>query len=151
MQGSWVGALMPVAILLLRPFAYPVITLLLMGLNSFCSTYIGSVKWSLMSDCVDYGRWKTGKFAPGAYASIFSFLEKVMKSLSGAIVGFALGRAGFSEGAQAQGAIVLALIVFSSLPCPCSATLPRLSPCGFRDRCGNLPADESECTGGRAG
>lgn len=130
-QGSWVGALMPVAILLLRPFAYPVITLLLMGLNSFCSTYIGSVKWSLMSDCVDYGRWKTGKFAPGAYASIFSFLEKVMKSLSGAIVGFALGRAGFSEGAQAQGAIVLALIVFSSLPCPCSATLPRLSPCGF--------------------
>ena len=109
-QGSWVGALMPVAILLLRPFAYPVITLLLMGLNSFCSTYIGSVKWSLMSDCVDYGRWKTGKFAPGAYASIFSFLEKVMKSLSGAIVGFALGRAGFSEGAQAQGAIVLALL-----------------------------------------
>ena len=117
-QGSWVGALMPVAILLLRPFAYPVITLLLMGLNSFCSTYIGSVKWSLMSDCVDYGRWKTGKFAPGAYASIFSFLEKVMKSLSGAIVGFALGRAGFSEGAQAQGAIVLALIVFFQFAVP---------------------------------
>ena len=143
---------MPVAILLLRPFAYPVITLLLMGLNSFCSTYIGSVKWSLMSDCVDYGRWKTGKFAPGAYASIFSFLEKVMKSLSGAIVGFALGRAGFSEGAQAQGGDRAgADRVFPVCRAHARPHCLDYLHAVFRDRCGNLPADESECTGGRAG
>lgn len=48
----------------------------------------------MLADCTDYETYRSGKFAPGMIGTMFSFIDKLLSSLSGLIVGIALAVAG---------------------------------------------------------
>lgn len=51
----------------------------------------------MVADCADYETYKTGKFIPGIMGTLFSLVDKLVSSLSGTIVGLAVGFIGFSN------------------------------------------------------
>lgn len=60
-----------------------------------CVTYVSmSTLTPLIADCSDYETYRSGRYVPGMVATIFSFIDKLLSSLSTLIVGFALTYAG---------------------------------------------------------
>lgn len=60
-----------------------------------CVTYVSmSTLTPLIADCSDYETYRSGRYVPGMVATIFSFIDKLLSSLSTLIVGFALAYAG---------------------------------------------------------
>ena len=51
----------------------------------------------MVADCADYETYKSGKFIPGIMGTMFSLVDKLVSSLSGTIVGLAVGFIGFSN------------------------------------------------------
>ena len=51
----------------------------------------------MVADCADYEPYKSGKFIPGLMGTMFSLVDKLVSSLSGTIVGLAVGIIGFSN------------------------------------------------------
>ncbi|MGN1307863.1 MAG: MFS transporter [Faecousia sp.] len=48
----------------------------------------------MLADCTDYETYRSGRFVPGMIGTIFSFVDKLLSSLSNLIVGLALTFAG---------------------------------------------------------
>lgn len=48
----------------------------------------------MLADCTDYETYRSGKFVPGMIGTMFSFIDKLLSSLSSLIVGIALTVAG---------------------------------------------------------
>ncbi|MBE7001488.1 MAG: sugar transporter [Ruminococcaceae bacterium] len=51
----------------------------------------------MVADCADYETYKTGKFIPGIMGTLFSLVDKLVSSLSGTVVGLAVGFIGFQN------------------------------------------------------
>ena len=51
----------------------------------------------MVADCADYETYKSGKFIPGIMGTMFSLVDKLVSSLSGTVVGLAVGFIGFSN------------------------------------------------------
>lgn len=51
----------------------------------------------MIADCTDYEVARTGVYAPGIIGTIFSFVDKVVSSLSSTIVGFLLAGIGYTS------------------------------------------------------
>ncbi len=51
----------------------------------------------MVADCADYETYKSGKFIPGIMGTMFSLVDKLVSSLSGTIVGLAVGWIGFAN------------------------------------------------------
>ena len=51
----------------------------------------------MIADCTDYEVARTGAYAPGIIGTIFSFVDKVVSSLSTTIVGFLLAGIGYTS------------------------------------------------------
>ena len=60
------------------------------------------VLWALVTDCIDYGEYKTGKHYEGTLYSLYSFARKVGMGIGAAFGSYALGWAGFVSGAKQQ-------------------------------------------------
>jgi len=64
------------------------------------------VVWALVTDCIDFAEYQTGKHYEGTLFSFYSFARKVGMGLGSAIGSFALGWVGFVSGAKSQSAEV---------------------------------------------
>ncbi len=51
----------------------------------------------MVADCADYETYQSGKFIPGIMGTMFSLVDKLVSSLSGTVVGLAVGFIGFSN------------------------------------------------------
>lgn len=51
----------------------------------------------MVADCADYETYKSGKFIPGIMGTMFSLVDKLVSSLSGTVVGLAVGIIGFAN------------------------------------------------------
>ncbi|MGN1019757.1 MAG: MFS transporter [Aristaeellaceae bacterium] len=51
----------------------------------------------MLADCTDYETYRSGRFVPGMIGTIFSFVDKLLSSLSNLIVGIALTIAGVGD------------------------------------------------------
>jgi Na+/melibiose symporter-like transporter len=51
----------------------------------------------MIADCADYEWYKNGKNVPGIMGSIFSFVDKMVSSLSASIVGFTIAAIGYRD------------------------------------------------------
>ena len=71
-----------------------------MSLNALCRRLTAQNVDPMIADVVDYHTFKTGKFMPGMIASAFSFIDKVISSFAGSIVGLLMGLAGYHANAQ---------------------------------------------------
>ncbi len=92
---------------LLLVFGTP--TDLLKGLNLFTLCFLvlrvttsgfagisGNIVIPMTADCADYETYRTGKYVPGLMGTLFSFVDKVISSLSSMIVGLMLAAIGFT-------------------------------------------------------
>ncbi|WP_202171409.1 MFS transporter [Bacillus sp. USDA818B3_A] len=98
--GAWINLIFSVSLLLFRPFDVVPVFILLMSLNTLCRRLTAQNVDPMIADVVDYHTYKTGKFIPGMVASSFSFIDKVISSFAGSIVGLLMGLAGYHANAQ---------------------------------------------------
>jgi GPH family glycoside/pentoside/hexuronide:cation symporter len=88
------------------------IVLLLIG-NVIVSLGVGfgmSLVFVMISDCVDYGEWKSGVKAEGLLSAAASFGQKVGAGLGTAIAAWLLGFGGYSASLKTQPASALTAI-----------------------------------------
>ncbi|MCP4750390.1 MAG: glucuronide permease [Proteobacteria bacterium] len=100
--GSWGCILIGLLMIIVRPFDPAQLVLLIVF---FClSTAIGAVTNQnvipMIADAADYENWRSGRFVPGMIGTAFSFIDKVISSLSTSIVGIALGWIGYKSGME---------------------------------------------------
>jgi glycoside/pentoside/hexuronide:cation symporter, GPH family len=60
------------------------------------------VVWAVVTDCLDYNEYITGKRYDGTMYSIYTFSRKVGSALASSIAGYGLGLIGFVSGAAVQ-------------------------------------------------
>lgn len=61
----------------------------------FGSSFINTLNWVLVSDCVEYGEWKTGQRGEGIVYSFYTFSRKLSQALAGFIPGITLAFVGY--------------------------------------------------------
>ncbi|MGL5433888.1 MAG: MFS transporter [Lachnospiraceae bacterium] len=74
--------------------AMPIVFLSLFLVQKVVFSMASGVTLPMVADCTDYERYRTGKFVPGMMGTVFSFVDKLLSSLSTLIQGFALTLAG---------------------------------------------------------
>lgn len=57
----------------------------------------GNIVIPMIADCADYEVHQSGRFIPGMMGTIFSFVDKMVSSVSTALIGFLLASIGFKE------------------------------------------------------
>ncbi|MDO4267065.1 MAG: glycoside-pentoside-hexuronide (GPH):cation symporter [Eubacteriales bacterium] len=71
------------------------------GLNlaaSLGQTVFIMLIWAMVTDCLDYGEWITGKRNDGSMYSIYTFSRKIGSTLASTIAAFSLGAIGYVSG-----------------------------------------------------
>ena len=68
--------------------------------------FTSALNWALVSDCVEYGEWKTGIHSEGLVYSFFTYFRKLSQALAGFIPGIVLAMVGYVPN-QAQTATAL--------------------------------------------
>jgi GPH family glycoside/pentoside/hexuronide:cation symporter len=116
--GTWIAIGVASIFLIIRPFSQLWFFIPIMALGSIFGGLVGNTKWVMIADCVDYGFWKSGKFAPAVYNSIFSFVGKLSLSISGALIAAILPFAGFADNnlPQGQGVLIALLVLQFAIP-----------------------------------
>lgn len=72
-----------------------------------CFTFFGSalpnsLNWAMVSDCTDYGEWKSGVRNEALTYSAFTWFRKVSQALAGFIPGLVLGIVGYVANSEIQ-------------------------------------------------
>ena len=75
----------------------PLPFLVMLCVYSGCFQISGGLAIPMVADCADYELYRTGKFVPGIMGTLFSFVDKLISSLSTMLVGFALAAVGMSR------------------------------------------------------
>ncbi|MFS0777080.1 MFS transporter [Neobacillus sp. 3P2-tot-E-2] len=115
--GAWINLIFSVSLLLFRPFDVVPVFILLMSLNTLCRRLTAQNVDPMIADVVDYHTYKTGKFMPGMIASSFSFIDKVISSMAGSIVGLLMGLAGYHANAEPTTALFwTSLLIYLGFP-----------------------------------
>lgn len=71
--------------------------LVLFVIASATKTLTAGLVQPMIPDIVDYEEYVSGRFAPGVVSSVYSFVDKLISSLSQTIVGLMLAMIGFKE------------------------------------------------------
>lgn len=61
----------------------------------FGSAFINTLNWLMITDCVEYGEWKTGIREEGVVYSFYTFCRKLSQALAGFIPGLVLSFVGY--------------------------------------------------------
>lgn len=75
----------------------PIPFLVMLCVYSGCFQISGGLAIPMVADCADYELYRTGKFVPGIMGTLFSFVDKLISSLSTMLVGFAMAAVGMSR------------------------------------------------------
>ncbi len=96
--GTLGSMVMLVVLLVVKPSAekpWIWLTLLLVQNCVYCLSSSSVIP--MLADCTDYGTYRSGRFVPGMIGTIFSFVDKLLSSLSNLIIGLALTIAGVGD------------------------------------------------------
>jgi len=94
------------ALMTLATFENVYVFMVLYNLAMIGSSVFVMVVWALVTDCIDFAEYQTGKHYEGTLYSLYSFARKVGMGLGSAIGSYALGWVGFVAGAKSQTAEV---------------------------------------------
>jgi Na+/melibiose symporter-like transporter len=100
---------------------YTVLFVLFFGVGYGAYYSTADMPIPMVADCADYETYKSGKFIPGIMGTMFSLVDKLVSSLSGTIVGLAVGFIGFSNlptkaTAYAEGMHWVVIVLFCLIP-----------------------------------
>jgi glycoside/pentoside/hexuronide:cation symporter, GPH family len=73
----------------------------------FGSALPNSLNWAMVSDCVEYGEWKSGFRNQGLTYSAFTWFRKLSQAVAGFVPGIVLGAVGYVANAKTQSAATL--------------------------------------------
>jgi Na+/melibiose symporter-like transporter len=94
--------------------------ILIIGINSVLITGTGDQNLiSMIGDAADYEYYTNGRFIPGMIGTSFSFIDKIVSSLSSTLIGVILAGAGFvslSETPQSSKMFWTVLIAYCAVP-----------------------------------
>lgn len=94
--------------------------ILIIGLNSLLTTGTGDQNLiSMIGDAADYEYYTNGRFIPGMIGTSFSFIDKIVSSLSSTLIGVVLAGAGFvslTETPQSSKMFWTVLITYCAVP-----------------------------------
>ena len=76
---------------------YTVLFVLFFGVGYGAYYATADMPIPMVADCADYETYKSGKFIPGIMGTLFSLVDKLVSSLSGTVVGLAVGIIGLSN------------------------------------------------------
>lgn len=96
--------LVTAALLYLFPIQNPYVYMVLSQFAMLGQTVFMMLIWALVTDCIDYQEYVTGKRADGTTYSIYTFTKKISSSIAGSISTALLGAIGFVSGATMQAA-----------------------------------------------
>ena len=93
--GTTGSMIMLIVLLIIHPSAdHPWIWLGILVFQNCLYCLASSSVVPMLADCTDYETYRSGKYIPGMIGTIFSFVDKVISSLSNLFVGIALVAAG---------------------------------------------------------
>ncbi len=98
--GSWASIFALILLVVVRPFdpSQFIIYVVLFGLvNAFNGIANAQVN-VMIADTADYELWKTGKAIPAMISTTFSFIDKMVSSASGLLVGAVIGLFHYTQG-----------------------------------------------------
>ncbi|MGL4913765.1 MAG: MFS transporter [Romboutsia sp.] len=104
--GTWLSMLMLFAMLIIQPFDNVSMTSINLNTILFLSITIlqgafmgisGNIVIPMIADCADYEASRTGKFVPGMMGTLFSFVDKLISSLSSTLLGIGLAIIGMAN------------------------------------------------------
>ena len=96
--GAAGGCILSMAMFIIRPNPEnPWLFLTLFCVYSGCFQISGGLAIPMVADCADYELYRSGKFVPGIMGTLFSFVDKLISSLSTMFVGFAMASIGMSK------------------------------------------------------
>ncbi|MCB0167187.1 MAG: MFS transporter [Anaerolineae bacterium] len=104
---TWLGAIMLVVMIvatpLLRadssqgvPFSV-ILLLILMAIQVSFSSLAGNIVIPMIADVADYETYRSQRYMPGMVGTVFSFVDKLISSLSTLLVGMALALSGYGN------------------------------------------------------
>jgi probable glucitol transport protein GutA len=101
--------------------AYTIIFIVLYGLGYGAYYSTADMAIPMIADCSDYEMYRSGNYAPGVIGTLFSFVDKLVSSLSTTVVGIALLAVGLTElpdttTAYASGMNWLTIVLFCIIP-----------------------------------
>ncbi|MGL6114264.1 MAG: MFS transporter [Cetobacterium sp.] len=100
--GTWFGIFAIILAFILRPFDENQLFVLVAvcGLIKFGSNLAETHIIPMIADVVDYEYHTTGRYSPGMISTMFSFIDKMVSSISGLLIGAALGIANYVPGGE---------------------------------------------------
>lgn len=93
-SGSILTSLVLLAIFFV-PYEYVGLLTLLFILSTIFALIPSTVGWSMLSDCVEYGEWKTGIRGEGTVSSSLTFINKFGMAIGALLAGIILSAIGF--------------------------------------------------------
>ena len=104
--GTWLSMAMLILMLVLQPFdgismtQINTNTILFLSITILQAAFMsisGNIVIPMIADCADYEASRTGKFVPGMMGTLFSFVDKLISSLSSTILGLGLAMIGMAN------------------------------------------------------
>lgn len=117
--GGFIFGLAMIPLLAINPGSFLWLVLIL-GINQLIIAGTGDQNLiSMIADAADYEYYTNDRFIPGMIGTAFSFIDKVISSLSSTLVGVILGAAGFvsiTETPQSPKMFWVVLITYCAVP-----------------------------------
>lgn len=76
---------------------FTIVFLIVYILMGGCASVSANIVIPMIADCADYETYRTGRYIPGMMGTLFSFVDKLVSSLSTTIVGLCLAAIGYSK------------------------------------------------------
>jgi len=111
--GSWLSVAVGLLIIIIRPFGpeqqmfFLLLFILLQIVNNIANTNV----IPMIGDVTDYELWRSGDFSPGTVGTTFSFIDKLVSSAAGSMVGLVLGAVGYYAGIETSSKLVWAFLL----------------------------------------
>ena len=101
--------------------AYTIIFIVLYGLGYGAYYSTADMAIPMIADCSDYEMYRSGNYAPGVIGTLFSFMDKLVSSLSTTVVGIVLLAVGLTQlpdttTPYADGMNWLTIVLFCVIP-----------------------------------
>lgn len=125
-------AIVPLAVLLVKPVVPDSALIFLITLFGLISTIPSSLSWAMLPDCMDNAEYLTGIKGNGVVASTFMFFNKFSSALGAFLASFVLGLVGFVAN-QEQTQVVLTTIVALRFGLPILGYIASLISMSFYD------------------
>ncbi|MCS7462317.1 glycoside-pentoside-hexuronide (GPH):cation symporter [Paenibacillus doosanensis] len=94
------------AFLFMLPISNPYVYIALSFVSGMGMAFMNVIVWAMVSDCIDYHEYLTGKREEGTVYAVYSLMRKIGQAAAGGLGGGCLALIGYVSGADAQSAEV---------------------------------------------